>query len=437
MKNILVINPYIYDFKMYDEWRRPLGAYYLAHQLKKYNVDINFIDILDRYDKEFKVQTNLKEKKYSTGRYFEKEVEKPSIYSSIPRRYRRFGMPEDCFREKLSKVKKVDLICITSKMTYWYLGIQFTIKIIKEFFPNTPIILGGTYATLMSKHAKQFSGADHILSGNINSKTIEFILDLLSIENKFFPIEDDFYFPKYIKYFGNLLASFGCPYKCTYCASKILQNNYRILNGEKIYKHFKTQMNKGSRHFCFYDDALLVNFNKNLKPFFEKIIMDKNDVTFHAPNGLHAKYVTKEIADLMIKAGLKTIRFGFESLDESVRKETGYKVGTKDLLNAINHFQNTKQKDFDIGVYLLNGLEGQNNKTLSESIKWIKGIGASPKLLNLSPIPRTSIFEKLASKYPIIRDEPLSQNDSYFNLLRDSDHFKKMNELKHLIQSTN
>jgi hypothetical protein len=49
-KDILLINPWIYDFTAYDFWLKPLGLLYIAAILKKHSdFSLHFIDCLDRH----------------------------------------------------------------------------------------------------------------------------------------------------------------------------------------------------------------------------------------------------------------------------------------------------------------------------------------------------------------------------------------------------
>jgi hypothetical protein len=61
-----------------------------------------------------------------------------------------------------------DVIFVTSVVTYWYSGVFEVIGEVKRVFPQTPVILGGIYATVCQEHAVQHSGADHVVSGNNN-----------------------------------------------------------------------------------------------------------------------------------------------------------------------------------------------------------------------------------------------------------------------------
>lgn len=83
----------------------------------------------------------------------------------MSRNYSRYGIREEWFRDDLLSISKPDLVLITSLMTYWHPGVQETISIIKETFPDTPVILGGVYASLCEDHANINSGADMVVTG--------------------------------------------------------------------------------------------------------------------------------------------------------------------------------------------------------------------------------------------------------------------------------
>lgn len=49
---------------------------------------------------------------------------------------------------------KIDAFLVTSYMSYWYNGLQETIRVLNDAVPGVPVIIGGIYATLNPEHAK-------------------------------------------------------------------------------------------------------------------------------------------------------------------------------------------------------------------------------------------------------------------------------------------
>jgi len=435
MKKVLLVNPYIYDFKAYDEWMRPLGLFRLAYELQRFGIEVSFLDALNRFTWE---NGSSKEKAFGTGNYQVLEMEKPTIYKTVPRRYKKYGISDSLFLDQLEKLGPIDLVAVTSKMTYWYPGVQHTIKLIRQVYKKVKIVLGGTYATLCSDHAQENSGADLIFKGPITNQILKQILNLLELNpqqqieiskfNLHFPIENLPY--------GVLCTSLGCPFKCTYCASQILQPDYQKIPLETVFSHFMYQYQKGARHFAFYDDSLLLDFENNLFIFLKELKKQNTcDVTFHVPNGVHARYITKNVAQVMMDSGFKTIRIGLESIDPFIQKKTGGKTTTKQFENAIFFLNKYNKDNAKIGAYLLVGLDDFNFSYLKNEILWLKSKGVYPNLLNISPVPSTELYQQYVKDFPIIEKEPLAHNDLYFNSLRISDFYTKYQELKNIINN--
>ena len=67
-------------------------------------------------------------------------------------------------------------------MTYWASGVKETIEIIKEIYPDVPIVLGGIYATLNFNHAKKYTLADLVVKGRAELQLKKIIKDFTGFE---------------------------------------------------------------------------------------------------------------------------------------------------------------------------------------------------------------------------------------------------------------
>ena len=144
--NILLVNPWIHDFAAYDVWAKPIGLLTLASILITHGFTVAYIDCLDRFHPRAK-QSNPYAR-HGRGAYLKTQIPKPKGLEDIPRNFCRYGIKNEWFREELLSIPKPELVLVTSLMTYWYPGVQETIRVIKEIFPQVPIILGGIYASL-------------------------------------------------------------------------------------------------------------------------------------------------------------------------------------------------------------------------------------------------------------------------------------------------
>ncbi|MGZ6274648.1 MAG: B12-binding domain-containing radical SAM protein [Syntrophales bacterium] len=422
-KSILLINPWIYDFAAYDLWIKPLGLLYMAGLFRENGYRVHFIDCLNARHPQLKSCHGIRLPKRCItghGKFPQEMIPKPQSLKGIKRNYKRYGITPDILVSELESSGSPDLILVTSMMTYWYPGVFEVIRITKRTFPGIPIALGGIYATLCPEHAIT-SGADIIVTGAGEKQLPALLHNFFGDEPFYAPDPDDLDSLPYpaldllpLKDQFPILTSRGCPYNCTYCASRLLTDNFKQRNPIKIvdeiqfwHEHF------GVNQFAIYDDALLVNPHERAIPMLKEIIRRGLTCQFHCPNGLHISQVTPELSKLMYRAGFATVRFGFESSNPLTQLSTGGKVNNDQLQAGIRYLTESGYKSEDIGIYLLCGLPGQEAAEVSDSIRHVQSRGARPIIAEYSPIPGTALWESAvnASHFDLKR-EPLFHNNS-------------------------
>ncbi len=403
-KNILLINPYIEDFSAYDHFSKPLGLIWLASYLRKH-FGIYFVNALNRLHPLQKVK---KFKPDGTGDFVKRKIPPPDVLADIPRDFKRYGIDENLFIEELKKCEKPDFVFITSGMTYWYTGLNYTIEVVKSVFSEAKIILGGIYTAILPLHAKKNIKADFF----IPSQNIQIVLDKLEdiLEVKF----DRGYLPPSYDILGEyyyipLLTSMGCVFNCSYCIGHRLTPfmQFNPLDLAILVKELKEEYD--CKNFAFYDDALLFNSEKHVNVFLEKIIDLNLNVSFYTPNGLHIKFLTQKTARLMKQAGFKDIRLSLESVDEDFQRASGEKVTEKDFKRAVQILYESGFKRENIKVYIMLNIPEQKSEMVEKSMNEVLRNGAIPMLSFYSPIPGTPDFERARRITDI--DEPLFQNN--------------------------
>ena len=420
--DILLINPWVYDFTAYDLWAKPLGLLYLAALLKKNGWAISYIDCLDIHHPALQ-DLSIKEPRRRPdhrGHFYREEVEKSSPLREIPRRFYRFGLPPEAFKKTLHSLPAPQAVLITSGMTYWYQGVHEVIKIAKETFPQAPVILGGVYATLCAEHAKATSGADFICQGQGESQILGLLEKLTGFSPRFSPDPNDLDSlpsPAFDLYphldYCCCLASRGCPFQCTYCASHLLNPAFVTRDPAQLVEEIRRCVLKyGVEDVAFYDDALLIDY-RFASALLQEIKERDIKARFHAPNGLHARGITEEVARLMHEVGFATIRLGLETTSLERQKATGAKVDTVAFRSAVHNLQQAGYAPQEIGAYVLAGLPGQGREEVEETIRFVKGCGTRPYLAEYSPIPGTRLWQEAIRCSPFdLQGEPLFHNNT-------------------------
>lgn len=435
--HILCVNPWIHDFAAFDFWAKPLGLLFLCGILRDQNINISFIDCLDR----FHPKEPNKPKILWDGRGPFRKTKIPHLkgLENIEKQFYRYGIKPQWFKEDIKQIKKPDIVFVTSLMTYWASGVKETIEEIKKIYPNVPVVLGGIYASLCYEHAKKYSMADLVVRGHGEKHLNKIIKDFTGFglnqkktinsfkTNNFNALD----LQNKIAY-APLLTSRGCVFSCDYCASSYLEPKFIQKPANLVFKEIEFWHTKYKiKNFAFYDDALLINAKKHAFVLFEKIINSKINAFFHTPNALHIKKISEKASLLMFKAGFKTIRLGLETTDFSNNQIN--KCTKNEFFNAVKNLKKAGFKKEQLGAYLLCGLPNQNIENLEKSMRFVYKTGIKPILAYYSPIPQTKMWD-LAVKHSRfdIKLDPVFTNNSLFPCVDSKAYQKRISQLKNL-----
>lgn len=439
-KDILFINPWIYDFTAYDFWLRPLGLLYIASLLRRHTkFRLSFIDCLDRFHPG--LNKNLKTNSDGRGPFFKEEVLKPSVLKAVPRKYSRYGIPVSLFIQELEKVPRPELVLIGCTMSYWYPGVQLVVEIIRKKFGCVPLVLGGVYPTLVPEHARRFSGADTVVEGHGEKKIFPLIREILGDSacppHRFETLDE--IPPPAFDFLRNkdslpLLTSRGCPFKCTFCAVALLCKNFEQRNATSVVEEIKSHhLQYETRNFAFYDDSLLLKKKHHIIPLLRGIIEMNLPLAFHTPNGLHVREIDFELASLFKHANFQSLFLSQESFDEKLLEESSPKVSSGDLEKALVHLEQAGYSRKEINIYLMVGLPEQNASDIRDCILRVQKLGAKPRLAYFSPVPGTEEWRRIVEKgYIDMNADPLLHNKLTFPYLwgdfspKDFDSIRKI-----------
>ncbi len=419
---ILLVNPPIYDFAAYDFRLKPAGLLSVAGLLRG-QAQMLLFDYLDRLHPEAKISPKDRRKTdlWSCGPFNSKETAKPFIFLEIPRYYRRFGLARELFLDFLIKNGPFDFVLIQTVMTYWYPGVREVVEDIRRISPGAKIVLGGPYASICPEHAGGI-GADLVVKGS----NLEPLWDLLNIT------EPKYQSPLWEAYdrlnVGVLKLSYGCPYKCTYCCVSRIYPGFVHRGLDECIADVEFLGGLGVKEIAFYDDALLYEPGEIFIPFLEYVIKQNLQVNFHTPNGLAARYISADIAKLMVKAGFKTFYLGFESASDKWQEQTGSKIFADELSEAVRHLKNAGAEAQNITAYQILGHPFFKSQQLEESMYFSNGLGIRVMLSDFSPIPHTPDGEYC--RRWINLDEPLTHNKTAFPItLLGNDEVNRLKDL--------
>jgi hypothetical protein len=408
----LVVNPWATDFKLYDEWMHPVGLYYLIAFLKNNGLDVSYYNCLSR--------TNGPESKSNgTGNFPFRFYSKPELYKGIRRYYKLYGQPEDLFVKYLLSLPEPNVIFIGSSMTYWVLGITETVRVIKRIFPHIPVVIGGTSAILIPSFLAASLPDIHLFKGSlfdqkaIAESGVPLFSSMKALRN------DASLLPAFelltAANHGPAVSSSGCPLRCSYCASRFLHNCYEARSAPVVAEELGfLQARFGVKNFAWYDDALLYKPRQHFIPLMRALSQARITASFHAPNGLHVRWLTQEALEAMRAGGFRTLRFGYESGSRAFSRDTSGKVCKEELKRKTGLALKTGFYGRNIGVYVMAGLAGQSPRDVADEINFVASLSVKVKPVFYSPVPKSPLFEKYSRQFPQLLETPLFHNDTFF-----------------------
>ncbi|MFH1881724.1 MAG: B12-binding domain-containing radical SAM protein [Planctomycetota bacterium] len=429
---ILLVNPPIYDFAAYDFWLKPYGMLSAAGILRG-KANFKLFDYLDRIHPFTVRQKELESDQWGRGRFHFEKIPNPLCLEAIPRYFRRFGLPRSIFEEFAAKEGPFDFVFVQTTMTYWYKGVEEVIEDIRKVWPKAKIVLGGNYVTLCNSHAEKL-GADILVRTNEPEPLW-----------KYLGISPDLNQPALWEAYdklnvGVLKLTEGCPFKCTYCSVPKVYSQFKTRPLEHSLAELELLCRLGAENIAFYDDALLFEAEKVFIPFLNEVVKRNIKVSFHSPNALNARFITRELAELMVRAGFKTFYLGFESASQQWQKRTGSKVlsdelvqASQYLIEAVHRMPYGSAGPASITAYQILGHPHIDIQQLEASMRFVNSLGIRGMLADFSPIPGTPDGEYC--RRWVDMDEPLMHNKTAFPIIFLG--FDEVNRLKDLQRKLN
>ncbi len=418
---VLLVNPPIYDFAAHDFWLRPYGLLGVAGRLRG-QADFCFFDYMDRRPDDAASSSN----RWGRGRFNSERIAAPEVLAHVPRYFRRFGLPRELFTSCLQEQGPFDYALIQTMMTYWYPGVSEVIEDIRRFRPEARIVLGGNYAILCGDHARGL-GADLVVDGIDLEPLWSFMQvpadqEQAALWEAYDALET-----------GALKLTDGCPFQCSYCSVPRVYGRFRPRPVARSLAELDLLVSRGAKNVAFYDDALLFDAEHVLTPFLNEVLRRSIRVNLHTPNALNARFLTLDLADLMVRAGFKTFYLGFESASRQWQRSTGGKVVSEELALAVEHLFAAGTDPADVTAYQILGHPASDTQELEASMRFVHSLGIRGMLADFAPIPGTPDGE--ACRQWVDLEEPLMHNKTAFPIIRLG--FDEVNRLKDLQRRLN
>lgn len=216
---------------------------------------------------------------------------------------------------------KPDKIYITSLFTYWAEYVKEAVQFYKNKFPNSVVIVGGIYASLMPEHCKEFTGCDEVHIGVLK--------DIDEFNPDYSLVDVDYQI---------IHASRGCIRNCNCCGAYIIEPEFNYK------KSIKNEILK--KNLVFYDNNLLANpYIKNILNEIIELRKQKQLSQCESQSGFDGRILLKnpELGELIKKANFKYPRIAWD----------GNYTEYEEIENQINTLVEAGYRSKEISVFML------------------------------------------------------------------------------------
>lgn len=313
-----------------------------------------------------------------------------------------------------------DIVGITM-LTGTYKSAENVARAVKELDCNIDVVVGGVHPTILPEETIRNNFFDYVVRGEgeytflelVNGVKKENILGLTYIDNTgkiinnpdrdFIENLDSLPFPsrdlflndtKYYDY-GYIMTGRGCPFECTYCASKkIWGRKVRYRSEQNVVDEVKYVYETfGTNFFYFVDDTFTLN-KKRAKKICELLIDLNLDIKWICDTRVDT--IDEELLRLMKQAGCYRVKIGVESGSERILKKIKKKITKDKVRKAVSLI---KKVGLDFTIYLLIGFPSETNADAMETIHFAEELDPTYCSVSiLAPYPGTEIYEDLLNQ---------------------------------------
>ena len=297
-------------------------------------------------------------------------------------------------------------------------------KLAKEINPDIKVIIGGAHATMngdsVFKHKEidiscigegevtivellkafendtPLNAVNGIMFRDGNNKIIKtppraYIEDLDSLVHPFTyaskTLKD---FDKYPKdAFGNVFASRGCPYACTFCESKAMwTRKVRYRSPQNIVEELKQLRDFGIHRVSFEDDTFGVS-KKNIKAINNLMHKELPDMTYMCETVVQLAKDENVVKD-MKHGGCTGVFVGIESGNNEILKKIKKTQTTDECILAI---KNLKKHGLEATAFIMVGFPTETEETFKETMDFIPKLSPDNVIFSIfTPYPGSELY---------------------------------------------
>ncbi len=435
MAGILLIQPPVQDFYLTKKRTIPYGLACIASALIEKGFSTELFDSLAT--SRSKPIDLPQEMAYLKDYYGRPDLSPFALFHQ----FRHFGYSFEHIG-KISRESGAYLVGISSLFTAYSREALLTAETVKKFHPDCKVVLGGHHPTALPESVLKNRAVDYVLRGEgeismpllakavkcgtdpgtipgiaFRARTGKMIMNdpvwMDNLDQSPRPamnlVKHSFYQRKK-RGATVIVASRGCPMKCSYCSVGSSSIKYRRKSIDAVIEEIQAAVTEYNVGFIDFEDENLSLSKEWLMELLHEIIKQFGifDLELRAMNGLFPPSLDEELICLMKKAGFKTLNLSLGSTS----KEQLRRFNRPDVVDSFNRaVALAKQQGLDVVAYIIAGAPGQKAEDSLEDLLYLAEKKVLAGVSIFYPAPGSEDY-KLSGQLGILPE--------HFSLMRSS-----------------
>jgi anaerobic magnesium-protoporphyrin IX monomethyl ester cyclase len=353
------------------------------------------------------------------------------------RHLHRLGLTPEQIVERLDP--QADAFGLTNMWSFSWPLVRDLIQRLKARFPHKPLVCGGEHFTALAEHSLEQAPIDYVVLGEGEDAAVALFAALeqggevdqipglvfrrdgalvrtgpqrrkLDVDELAWPAWDLVDLDAYndndlvngVKAGKTLpiLATRGCPYSCTYCASPNMWTTRYVTRdpGDVADEILDYRRRYGIVNFPFQDLTAIVK--KDWIVAFCNALLERglDDITWQFPSGTRCEVIDDEVAELLYRTNGRSLAYAPESGSEATRQRIKKKMKTEGLLDAVRA---SVRHRLNITCFFVLGFPEDGAGDLRDTEKLVRKLallGVDDIAIGFFfPLPNTELYRQLVA----------------------------------------
>jgi anaerobic magnesium-protoporphyrin IX monomethyl ester cyclase len=329
-----------------------------------------------------------------------------------------------------------DAVLVSGFGTEYHQQYHAAFALAKRVNPKMATVLGGVYPTVLGEEAIKDNNIDYLFIGHAEERVVDFMhlilssntselksfsgivyrdasgapvwnpvnsyiadvkkltkpdYSLMNVSGYLHATSKDYQFNS-DRISAPLISSFGCPYNCSFCASRTISGRGVVLRPtDDVFEEIELLKNNyGVENLTIIDDCFLAD-RARAEAILNGFINRNYSLTWKAAS-LSAWHLDDKLLELMKESGCTQITVSVESGNQRVIQKVMHKPLKLEIIPGI--VNKCKELEIDIGANFVIGSPGETWDEIRDSFKFAEYCNFDLVHFHIAtPLPKTELFE--------------------------------------------